>query len=313
MPATSRRASSISSPRPDGLLPPRVHGPAAGGIEPRREQVEETLRDAGIGGQRRLLEGGRGVQSRLHPIAAQGADQRRLPPVNAELEHQTIEAVALRAAFPNGGERFLERLLDAAKLDVAAVLVLDQKFVDPDRTGIAGRRCGADRIPLFHQGAQAHVLQDRCHPRQPRRALAEAVELEAELEDRVLGPPERPDADLVVAAESFDDLDVGQRLGGVVAVPVTGGEGRGVGRQNGAGPSRVGDPGANLRVEIVGPRASGSGDLLLYRRDVGGRVVAGGQADDELHPGQGRVREAGIVGGDTSAIGPGEHLAGPDP
>src|SRR3546814_3342562 len=60
------------------------------------------------------------IETRLLPEARQRADQRRLPPACAQLQHQAAEPVAFSLSCPGGDERFFERPCDVAEDEIGA-------------------------------------------------------------------------------------------------------------------------------------------------------------------------------------------------
>src|SRR3546814_16563432 len=72
-------------------------------------------------------------ERRLPQVLRIGAQHRDLAPGQAGPQHQPVEAVVLHAPVPHRREGFLERLLDPAELDVAAVAPAQREVVDPDR------------------------------------------------------------------------------------------------------------------------------------------------------------------------------------
>ena len=292
------------------MVAPDLHRNGCRRVETNGEEIEQRAGDRGIGRQRRLLEARPRIQARLHAVATERPYQSGLAPMDPKFQHEAVETVTLGPAVPDRGEGPLKWFLNVAELDVAAVFVLDEEFMDPDATRVSSRGGRFHRITFFDQGGEAHVLQDRRDAGQPRRRFTVAVELESKLKDRVLRAPKSPHADVVVGPERFDHADIGQRFRGVVSVAIARRESLGKGCQDGRGSGCVRDASANRRVKVVGPGPRGPRYLVFDVREVGVQVVARRHADDELHPGKGRVREARIVGRNATAIGFREQLAG---
>ena len=167
----------------DRLDQPAHGGLAAGRIAPRcgiefgREQGQQAPGHGRIVTQRLFLHRLAGVQPRLLAIAGEGPHQRRLAPVDAQLQHQTIESVAFRQTGPDRRKGRLERALHIRELKVAAAGILQQEFMHMD-LGLSRRTQG---VAPFLKRLQPHVGEDRQHVRKRHRSAA-AIEFEAEIQ-----------------------------------------------------------------------------------------------------------------------------------
>src|SRR5690606_21218917 len=97
------------------------------------EQRQDSTRDLRIFAQGQFLNRLRRIKARLLAITGQRADQSRLAPVNAQFQHQTVEAVAFGTAIPYSGKSGLERGLDVGKVEPVPTRIFQQEVVDIDR------------------------------------------------------------------------------------------------------------------------------------------------------------------------------------
>src|SRR3546814_13021734 len=98
------------------------------------------------------------IETRLLPEARQRADQRRLPPACAQLQHQAAEPVAFSLSCPGGDDRFFERPCDVAEDEIGATRIIDHELVYPILCIPAD---GPGGIAILDQRLEAHVLQAR--------------------------------------------------------------------------------------------------------------------------------------------------------
>jgi hypothetical protein len=140
-----------------GRLGARRHVQARVRVELGVEQLQDQAGDLGVVPNRFLLHRLAGVQARLLAPAGEGAHQRRLAPVDAELDHQTVEAVALGLAAEHRQEGVLERLLHIGEDEVGAARILDQELVHID----AGPVGGLDLEAVLDDRLEPHVVEHR--------------------------------------------------------------------------------------------------------------------------------------------------------
>ena len=272
-------------------LASRAAGGPLGG-EPGLEQQHQPRDDVGVRGQRRLdvalPEGQAGLAQPLHV----GAHDGDLAPVEAGQHHQGAEAVVLGLAAPHRADGVGEPLGQGAQQGELHGGDGDAEVVDP------GRR-GADPLdlvgPLVDDG-DAHVLQDREHLGQ-QQPLAHPVDAQAALAERRAGRRPQPQGQLT-RVQAVEPLEVGDGLLGGEVLLVGGREGVGHPGEHLLGLGAV--PGGQCVAEIVGPAAGGGGELGLQRLDVdrhrlGGAALGDRHADDEVQPGQHRLRGSGRV------------------
>ncbi|MNI04398.1 hypothetical protein D3C73_573200 [compost metagenome] len=285
---------------------------AVGRVELGLEQGQDGAGGVGVFAQGRFLHRLRRVQAGLLAIAGQGADQGRLAPVDAQLEHQAVEAVALGAAVPHGLEGLFERRLQVGEHQVGAARILQQEVVDID--GLLADH--ADHVIGFLQRLQPHVGQDRQDVRQ-RHGRAAAVQLEAELQIGLVGRTEgahrhRLGMDAVrrrTVVQAVELLEIGHRLGGVIAVAE--------GHAEALGPAGAGRADGGLvhpgltqgAFKAVDPAAAGLGHLGLQGLEVGDRMLARRHADDVVDAGQRLVGQLRVPGRDPAAPGLGQDGA----
>ena len=283
---------------------------ADGRFELGLEQRQQGAGHVGILAQRLFLHGLGRIEAGLLAIVGQGADQGRLAPFDAQFDHQTIEAVALVAAGPDGGEGVLERPLHIVEDQGLAARILHQELMDVD-LGVAQR---TDGVAIFLQRLQAHVGQDRQNVGQGHGRAA-TIQFEAELQAAVVRVAEGAHGDGLPlprragVVQPGHELQVHRRLVGVVAVAVA--------RAEGPRPFGADRPDRNLfhprtaqaRLEAIDPTATRLGHVGLQLDRIGDRVIAGRHADDVVNAHQGRVGQLRIPGRDTAAPGAGDDLA----
>ena len=153
----------------------------------------------------------------------------------------------------------------------------------------------------FDHHLEAHVLEQRQHVRQRDRPVR-VINLEADLGFRFLGRPVDMQADGAGGQHVFDDVDILEGPGAVVAFPVAGIEGVGITvKQIEALLFAVG-----LDQGVAQPVRPGPGRLDQAGFDFGrviGRDLPRGGADNHVQTGQGQIAELGVVGGDFAIEG----------
>ena len=283
---------------------------AHGGVELDLEHVQDQAHDLGIGDERRLLHGLAGIEPALLAIAGEGSHQRHLAPAIAQLQHQAVEAVVLGRPAPDRQEGLLEGDLHVGEQQVLAALVFQHELMHPGDHPAAVVQGLGDGEAFLGERLQAHVLQHGQNLGQ-RHGVARAVELEAEAGLGVVGVAEGADAKIVRLAHALDDRQVGQGLGGVVLVAITGREAAGVAGEQLAHQARRHAAAPRRRLETVRPGAHRLGDLRLQRALVRLGPGARRDGDDVADSRQRRVRQGRRRRPDVAAPGPGHDLARP--
>ena len=279
--------------------------PPAAGVELQVEQRQQRAGDARLVAQRRLHHREAGVEAGLLAVAGPGAHQGGLAPADAQLDHQPVEAVALRAPVPHRREGRLERGAHVVEHQPVAAGVLQQEGVRPH----GGRARAADGEAVLLQRLQPHVVEDGQHVGQ-RHGVALAVELEAELARVAAGVAIGPHGHRAGRRQRLQRGHVAQGLLRVVQVAVAGGEGvRPIPGQLVAHVLAAGR--AQGRLEAIAPGAHRLGDLALQGVGVGRGMVARRDAQHEVHPRQGVVAEARVGGGDAAAPRPRQYGSHP--
>ena len=172
-------------------------------IEARREQLGELAGQGRVGGQG-LLHVGLAVRAAdLEQVLAAGAQHRDLAPVEPGAEHELVEAVVLRIAAPDAGERVLEIAPDLVDVDLAGLGALHREVVHREAAAVLGH----EAVRPLVDDPQAHVLEHRQDVGQGN-ARAGAAELEADQGVVVL---ERAiERHLEIALAPGDPVDAGE-------------------------------------------------------------------------------------------------------
>ena len=274
-------------------------------VELGAEDLENLAGNARVFAQGFFLGRLRRIEAGLLAVFGEGADQSRVAPADAKLQHQTVEAVGFGVFGPDGREGVLERILDVGEAEIAAARVLEQELVDVDGVALDG----AHGVTELLKRLEAHVRQDRQDIGE-RGRVASPVELEAELEVGVLRGAEGAN-DHVSGAEPVHFAEIDQGLAGVVAVAIAGREGfgpvAGQGADAGVGQTQV----AGGLFEAIGPAARGLDDPAFQLRLVRLEMLARRDADDVVDADQGRVCQLGIPGRHAAAPGLRQNLADP--
>jgi hypothetical protein len=285
------------------------------GREPGLEQAVEVGGDVGVGGHRRLdvvgAEGGAG----LAHVAGVGPQHGDRPPRQPGQEHEAVEPVVLHVTPPDADERLLEQGSGAG--DVAEAVAHQPEVVDPPVGLAIGSAREADPVGALVGHPHAQVLeqgQDVGHEqRRPR-----PVELEPGGPRPALQRLDQVDGDVVVA-QALEPVDVVHRHLGRHVGLVAGPEGVAVAAEQGQAPllAVLVD---QVVVQVVGPAAHHPGQSLLQvagpgrpARQVGVGHVERVDVDDEVQPGQHRLRHPGLVLDALAAQGLGQHLLHVDP
>ena len=255
------------------------------GVEADEEQLHQHRGDRGVRGQRllhvRLAERDPG----LAQVLAVRAQDHDLAPSEPRPQHQPVEAVVLDLPRPDAGERVAERLVDAVRVEVGAFRVEHPEIVDPHPRGAHA----LDLARMLVLDLQTHVLQHRERVGEHHRAAPDLEELEAQ-------PPLRrferaveahldavlPDALHLLHVEHRDPRGVGLAVVGAEGLAVAPEQARAVLLAEGL-EQRV--------VQIVGPGAAHREEAALQVRDVVARGPLRIDVDDEVEPGQHRLRQ----------------------
>ncbi|MNZ40972.1 hypothetical protein D3C78_585090 [compost metagenome] len=227
------------------------------------------------------------AQADLLEIAPVGAQQRRLAPGQAGVEHQAVEAVVLRRAADDVDEGVLQGVVELLQVDAEAFGVGEAVVVDPELAAVLTAQ--AERVLAVHP--QAEVLQDRQQVRQRQRGVGVvdlAVQQRIVLQRRLVETHhQRP---LGRQAEQVAQVDHRQVRFEAFAVArrKTAGE---AGQQVGA--LGLAEAFHHQAGAFVLPAATGLDHLLLepLRVDLYGLMRI--DAQDELHPRQHRLGEPG--------------------
>ena len=261
-----------------------------GRIEAGAEKGHDAACDGGVGGEGRRKIRLPVAHAQLPEVAAEGAQQRRILPGQAGLQHEAIVAIRFRPLLGHGEQRRLQRLAPGVKVHRAAG-ALQQHVVDEDALRHAGR---PDAIGALVDHPEAEVFQHRHPVRQGQRGAA-GKHLQADLLRRIALATADVDGAGMLLAQGFQDSDVGHGSARGKTLAIGGRKSLAVAARE--RPRRAPLHGLAERfAQLVAPGAHDRGDLGFEDRGIELDQRRVPRPDDVMGAGEQPLGEVGVRG-----------------